>query len=164
MIRLAAGLCLAAGGAAATGLDDRAVSFGGLAYEIEAAPVFAGRRWPAKVGPGWEYGLDREGSQNGWDLVPVAIDIASDRITVAYPADETGIFPDLAFNGYVLDFLTDCVLFEGAAPDPANSTVTLAEGDVFTRGSALYIDMGGQPYGPDTILSILVKVADCPLS
>lgn len=167
MRQAAAGLCLSvifAGIADARGLDDRNVSFGGLAYENEAAPLFAGQRWPSKVGPGWEYGLDREGAQNGWDLIPVAIDIATDRITLVYPNGESGVFPELEFNGYVLDFLTECVLFNGAELDDLNSTVTFEDDDLFTRGSALFIDVGGQAYGPDTIISIKVDVADCPLS
>ena len=150
--------------ATAEGLEDRNVAFGGLAYDDESAPVFQGQRWPARVGPGFEYGLEPEGAQNGWDLIPVAIDISADRITLAYPAAEPGIFPELAFNGYVLDFLTDCVLFDGARLDTENSTVTFEEDDLFTRGAALYIDVGGQAYGPDTIISVLVDVADCPLS
>ena len=155
---------IAAGPVGARGLEERNVTFGGLAFDDEAAPIFAGNRWPSTVGPGWEYGLDPEGAQNGWDLIPVAIDISADRITLVYPDAEVGVFPELVFNGYVLDFLTECVLFNGAALDPVNSTVSFTEDDIYTKGSALYIDVGGQRYGPDTIISILVDVADCPLS
>lgn len=167
--RLALGLVLAlttlpASPALADGLEGRNVTFGGLAYDDEKAPIFAGQRWPAQVGPGFEYGLQPEGAQNGWDLIPVAIDISANRITLAYPNIEQGEFPVLEFNGYVLDFLTECVLFNGAELDPDNSTVSFEEGDLFTRGSALYIDVGGQPFGPDTIISVVVDVADCPLS
>ena len=150
--------------ALAEGLDQRNVTFGGLAYEEEDAPLFAGQRWPSKVGPGWEYGLERAGAQHGWDLIPVAIDISAGRITLVYANGEEGVFPETAFNGYVLDFMTDCVLFNGAELDAANSTVTFEDNDIYTKGSALYIDVGGQSYGPDTIISILVDVADCPLS
>ena len=75
---------------------------------------------------GIEYGLEPEGPQNGLDIVPAIIDIRDQQIIVTYPDTVGGTFPEPEFNGYVLDFLTDCVLFIGAGQDLENSTVVLA--------------------------------------
>lgn len=165
-LALAAALAtgLAAGPAAADGLIGRAVTFGAIVWQDRAAPLFVGKRHPATVGPGVEYGLGPEGLQNGWDIVPAIVDISRNRIAITYPEGESGAFPQTAFNGYVLDFLVDCVLFTGAAPNPTLSTAALKPADVFTEGSKLYIDVGGQDFGPGTYFVIDVAVADCPMS
>jgi hypothetical protein len=75
-----------------------------------------------------------------------------------------GTFPAPEFNGYVLDFLTDCVLFNGAGQDLKNSTVVLADDAIFVEGSKLYVDMSGLDFGPQTFIVVNVDVADCPLS
>ncbi|MBI1417422.1 MAG: hypothetical protein GC146_09385 [Limimaricola sp.] len=163
MIRAAAALAiaLAAGPAAADGLMGRAVTFGAMVWQDRAAPLFSGERHPATVGPGVEYGLGPEGVQNGWDLVPSVVDISENRIAITYPDGEPGHFPEATFNGYILDFLVDCVLFTGAAPNPTLSTVALKPDDVFTEGSKLFINVGGQDYGPGTYIVVDVKVSDC---
>lgn len=164
MIRLALGFVIAATTAHAGGLMDRNVTFGALAYDDPDQPVFVGQRHAALVGPHIEYGLGPEGAQNGWDIVPAIIDIRDHRIIITYPQEVAGAFPQPVFNGYVLDFLTDCVLFNGAEQDLENSTVTLEDDAVFSEGSKLYLNMGGQPFGPQTFITISVDVADCPLS
>jgi len=111
-----------------------------------------------------EYGLGPEGSQNGWDIVPAIIDIRDRQVIVTYPDTVAGTFPEPEFNGYVLDFLTDCVLFNGAAQNVENSTVTLAEDAIFVEGSKLYVDMGGLTFGPELFVVVDVDVADCPMS
>lgn len=164
MIRLAALLIFAAQPLAAGGLMERTVTFGALAYDDWDAPIYVGERHPALVGPGIEYGLNPEGMQNGWDIVPSIIDIRDQQIIVTYPDTVAGTFPEAEFNGYVLDFLTDCVLFSGAAQDVENSTVELAKDAVFVEGSKLYVDMAGLDFGPQTFVVVSVDVADCPLS
>ncbi len=164
MIRLAAAIVLLGGGAAAGGLMERTVTFGALAYDDPDTPIFVGERHPAKVSDAIEYGLEPEGQQNGWDIVPAIVDIRDRQIVVTYPDTVFGTFPEPVFNGYVLDFLTECVLFNGAAQDIENSTVTLGDGAVFVEGSRLFVDMGGQDFGPDTFVVIDVDVADCPIS
>lgn len=163
MIRLAAFLILAAQIAAADGLLGRDVTFGALAYEEREAPIFVGARHPAKVSGAIEYGLGPEGSQNGWDIVPAIIDIRDHQIILTYPPGNEGIFPDLEFNGYVLDFLTECVLFEGAHQDLAQSTVALKEGAIFVEGSKLFVSLSDVVYGPTTFVVVDVEVADCPI-
>ncbi|SLN54160.1 hypothetical protein [Pseudooctadecabacter jejudonensis] len=158
-------LCALIGGAAhAGGLMDRTVTFGALAYDDPDAPIYVGERHPAQVGHGIEYGLGPEGSQNGWDIVPAIIDIRDRQIILTYPDTVSGEFPEPAFNGYVLDFLTECVLFNGAEQDIETSTVTLGEGAIFVEGARLFVDVGGLEYGPEVFVVVSVDVADCPLS
>jgi hypothetical protein len=160
---LALALLGPAGPVSAEGLMDRNVSFGALAYEDRAAPIFVGQRHPAKVSDGVEYGLGPEGPQNGWDIIPAIIDIRTDRIVITYPDIPQDSFPVLEFNGYVLDFLTECVLFNSAAQNVELSTEALSEDAVFSEISQLFIDMSGVTFGPDTFIVIDVDVAPCPL-
>jgi hypothetical protein len=159
-----AALLVTAQTAAAGGLMDRTVTFGTLAYDDVKAPIYEGERHAAVVSNAIEYGLGPEGEQNGWDIVPSIIDIRDAQVIVTYPDTVGGTFPVAEFNGYVLDFLTDCVLFNGASQDLENSTAVLREGAVFVEGSKLFVDLGGQDYGPQTFIVVNVDVADCPLS
>ncbi|WP_241962940.1 hypothetical protein [Thalassorhabdomicrobium marinisediminis] len=163
-MRLAAAVICCGQMAAAGGLMDRTVTFGALAYDQADAPIFVGDRHPAVVSDRIEYGLRPEGAQNGWDIVPAIIDIRDQQIIVTYPDTVGGQFPAPAFNGYVLDFLTECVLFNGAGQDQDNSTVTLADDAIFVEGSRLYVNMAGLDFGPQTFVVVDVDVADCPLS
>ena len=164
MIRLATAFILAAQSAAAGGLMDRTVTFGALAYDDIDAPIYVGERHPAVVTNSIEYGLGPEGVQNGWDIVPSIIDIRDQQIIVTYPDTVDGTFPEAGFNGYVLDFLTECVLFNGAGQDLENSTIVLDDDAIFVEGSKLYVDLGGQDFGPQTFIVVNVDVAECPLS
>jgi hypothetical protein len=164
VICLALSLIFAAQSVAAGGLMERTVTFGALAYDDAAVPIFVGERHPAVVTNGIEYGLGPEGVQNGWDVVPAIIDIRDQQIIVTYPDTVAGTFPTPEFNGYVLDFLTDCVLFNGAGQDLENSTVVLADDAIFVEGSKLYVNMSGLEFGPQTFIVVNVDVADCPLS
>lgn len=155
---------LFAGAAAAGGLMDRTVTFGALAYDDPETPIYVGQRHPAQVSNAIEYGLEPEGSQNGWDIVPAIIDIRDQQIIVTYPDTVAGTFPEPEFNGYVLDFLTECVLFNGAGQDLENSTVVLDDDAIFVEGSKLYVNMAGLQFGPQTFIVVNVDVADCPLS
>lgn len=164
MIRAALALTLAASGAGAEGLMGRDVTFGALAYEDRDAPIYIGDRHPARVSDQVEYGLGPEGVQNGWDIIPAIIDIRANQIVITYPDMIPGQFPEIAFNGYVLDFLTECVLFNGAEQNLDLSTEPLTDGAVFTEISQLYIDMSGVTFGPETFIVIDLDVAPCPLS
>jgi len=164
LIRLATAFILAAQSAAAGGLMDRTVTFGALAYDDIDAPIYVGERHPAVVTNSIEYGLGPEGVQNGWDIVPSIIDIRDQQIIVTYPDTVDGTFPEAGFNGYVLDFLTECVLFNGAGQDLENSTIVLDDDAIFVEGSKLYVDLGGQDFGPQTFIVVNVDVAECPLS
>lgn len=157
-------LLVTAQAAHAGGLMDRTVTFGALAYDDPETPIYVGDRHPAQVSRAIEYGLGPEGTQNGWDIVPAIIDIRDQQIIVTYPETVGGTFPKPEFNGYVLDFLTECVLFNGAGQDLENSTVVLEDDAIFVEGSKLYVDMGGLDFGPELFVVVNVDVADCPLS
>ena len=57
---------------------------------------------------------------------------ATKRIVITYPDVPVDTFPVLEFNGYVLDFLTECVLFNGAWQNLELSTEPLPEDGIFT--------------------------------
>lgn len=164
MIKTAAALICCGQMAAAGGLMDRNVTFGALAYDDLETPIYVGERHPARVSQAIEYGLGPEGMQNGWDIVPAIIDIRNAKVIITYPETVSGTFPAPKFNGYVLDFLTECVLFNGASQDIENSTITLAQGSIFVDGARLYVNLAGQDFGPETFVVVDVDVADCPLS
>lgn len=164
MIRAAIALLLSAQAASAGGLLERTVTFGALAYDDRDAPIYVGDRHAAVVSNVIEYGLQPEGTQNGWDIVPAIIDIRDAQVIVTYPDTVGGTFPVAEFNGYVLDFLTDCVLFNGAGQNLENSTVVLDDDAIFVEGAQLYVDLSGQDFGPQTFIVVDVDVADCPLS
>jgi len=164
IITLCAPMILCGHVADAGGLLGRTVTFGALAYDDADTPIYVGERHAAIVSDSIEFGLGPEGAQNGWDIVPSIIDIRDSQVIVTYPDTGSGTFPKAGFNGYVLDFLTDCVLFSGAEQDLENSTALLTQGGVFVEGAKLYVDLGGQNYGPETFIVVNVDVTDCPLS
>jgi len=159
----ALGLVALADPAWAEGLMGRDVTFGTRAWEERETPIFVGRRHPARVSDAVEYGLGPEGGQNGWDVIPAIIDIRARSIVITYPEMPAARFPVLDFNGYVLDFLTDCVLFDGVAQNMDRSTEPLSNGALFTEGGRLFIDMSGVTFGPETRVVIGVDVTPCPL-
>lgn len=159
------GLVLAAalaGPAAAEGtLEGRLVTFTVETWEDPEAPLLQARGRTVMVGKGVEFGLEPEGLISGLDVVPVTVEIGPTRIELSYPRG-IGRFYEAAFNGYVLRFETDCALFDAVAIDPAGTTMKVT--DVRAEVGALYINVSGLGYGPDSRLALDVTVADCPLS
>jgi hypothetical protein len=161
MIRglLLAGL-IAAPAAGGT-LEGRLVTFTVETWDDRAAPLLVARGRTVTVGRGTEFGLGPEGFTGGLDVVPVTVEIAPSRIELSYPAG-IGRFYEARFNGYVLRFVTDCALFEKVAIDPAGTTMKVT--DVWSEAGALYINVSGLGYGPQSTLALDLAVADCPLS
>jgi hypothetical protein len=161
MIRglLLAGL-IAAPAAGGT-LEGRLVTFTVETWDDRAAPLLVARGRTVTVGRGTEFGLGPEGFTGGLDVVPVTVEIAPSRIELSYPAG-IGRFYEARFNGYVLRFETDCALFEKVAIDPAGTTMKVTE--VWAETGALYINVSGLGYGPESRLALDLEVADCPLS
>jgi hypothetical protein len=161
MIRglLLAGL-IAAPAAGGT-LEGRLVTFTVETWDDRAAPLLVARGRTVTVGRGTEFGLGPEGFTGGLDVVPVTVEIAPSRIEPSYPAG-IGRFYEARFNGYVLRFETDCALFEKVAIDPAGTTMKVTE--VWAETGALYINVSGLGYGPESRLALDLEVADCPLS
>ena len=142
-------------------LDGRLVTFTVETWDDREAPLFVARGRTVAVGRGTEFDLGPEGFTGGLDVVPVAVEIGPTRIELSYPKG-IGRFYEAKFNGYVLRFETDCALFEHVAVDPAATTMKVTE--VWAETGALYINVSGLGYGPQSRLALDLEVADCPLS
>lgn len=145
-------------------LDGRIVTFRVLAYDDAAAPLFDGRGQTVKVSDAVEFGLGPEGAQNGLDVIPVQVNISDTRIEVRYDGADEAEPLRAVFNGYVLSFDTECVLFEGAKVDAAASTLALTDADVTWDRGVLFINMAGLPYVTGSRFAVDLEVTDCPLS
>lgn len=165
-MRLALALTLLAAPALAQGtLEGRVVTLGGLAYDDPAAPLAVVPGRTVTVGQGVEFGIPAQRLDNGLGVVAVQVEITPSRIELTYPPPAgTGDFLVSAFNGYVLSFETDCVLFDAIAVDRAFTTLPVDDGDIFADRGTLYINVAGLRYGPEARLAVDLSVADCPLS
>ncbi len=160
ILRALAAMVLAAPVAAGT-LEGRLVTFTVETWDDREAPLLVARGRTVTVGQGVEFGLDREGFTGGLDVVPVDVEIGPTRIELSYPKG-IGRFYEAQFNGYVLRFETDCALFEKVAVDQEATTMKVTE--VWAETGALYINVSGLGYGPQSKLALDLEVADCPLS
>lgn len=161
MIRWAVLVCCVATPLAAGTLEGRLVTFTVETWDQRETPLLVARGRTVTVGQGVEFGLEPEGFTGGLDVVPVTVEIGPTRIELSYPKG-IGRFYDSTFNGYVLRFETECALFENAAIDPAGTTMKVTE--VWAEAGALYINVSGLGYGPESTLALDLEVADCPLS
>lgn len=145
-------------------LDGRIVTFRVLAYDDPALPLFDGQGQTVEVSDVVEFGLGPEGEQNGLDVIPVQVNISDRRVEVLYegPVEATPL--RARFNGYVLSFDTDCVLFEGARVDPAATTVALSDADITWDKGTLFINVVGARYVNGSRFAVDLDVTDCPLS
>ncbi len=159
VLSLVPGLALAEQG----GLTGRTVLFSVLTYDDPAVPIFIGRDYAAKVVAGPEFGMVREGTE-GFDVVPVLVDLSDQRIDLSYAQTPTGQFASAAFNGYVLTFPTDCVLIGGARIDPATTTLPLTNASLILTPNSLSINVAGLSFDQSTRIGLKVSVMDCPLS
>lgn len=164
MIRLAALIWLAASPALTeTTLQGRLVTFNVLTYDDPAKPYLQAQGRTVQVGDGIEFGLEPEGIINGLQVVPVTVQIGPQRIEVEFKRG-TGVLFDAAFNGYVLRFETDCVLFEGVTIDTQFTTMPLTRAAIHTERGALFINMSGMAYSPGNRFGLNLQVGDCALS
>ena len=145
------------------GLEGRSVTFNILTYDHPELPLFDGKRHPAIVGDGVEFGLGPEGAQNGIDVVPVQIDVSARRIEFSYAATLPGGFMAAEFNGYVLRFPTECVLLTGAALVPEGTTLGLKPEDLRVEPQALYLNVAGLTFDREDRITVAVDVMDCPI-
>lgn len=146
---------------AAGTLEGRLVTFTVETWDDRAAPLLVARGRTVAVGQGTEFGLGPEGFTGGLEVVPVAVEIGPNRIELSYPRG-IGRFYQARFNGYVLRFETECALFDKVAIDPVGTTMKVTE--VWAETGALFINVSGLGYGPDSRLALDIEVADCPLS
>ncbi len=144
-------------------LRDRIVTFSVLSYDDPAKPIFKGAGQTVTVGDGVEFGLNPGGPQNGVDVAPVRVDIGPQRIEVQF-RQPMGRLLAATFNGYVLEFATDCALFDAAHVDVAATTLPITDDDIAVHGGTLYINVQGLPFTSRSRFAIDLTVADCPLS
>lgn len=144
-------------------LEGRLVTLNVLTYDDPAAPLLESRGRTVKVGHGVEFGMGPEGGQNGFDVVPVQVQIGASRIELSY-GREAGAFWPATFNGYVLRFQADCVVFTAARIDRSFTTMPIADNAIRLTADALFINVSGLNYGPDERLGLDLQVADCTLS
>ena len=107
--------------------------------------------------------MAREG-RAGLDVVPVLIDVSRNRIRFSYAGNPPGFFADAQFNGYVLQFLTECTLILGASVEAKGTTLPLDNKALTIDPQSLGINVAGHAYGPDDTITVNLDVADCPLS
>lgn len=148
--------------AGAGSLDGRTVTLNTETTSEDGALVFRSRGRTVTVGGPVEFALLPEGGLNGFDVVPVEVDIGANRIEFSYGM-ERGRFWDAPFNGYVLRFEVDCALFEGFAIDEAFTTMPVTPAHIRTEGGALFIDVADMEYGPEARLALDFKVSACLL-
>jgi hypothetical protein len=156
-------LLLATPACADTTLRDRIVTFSVLSYDDPAKPIFEGAGQTVIVGDGVEFGLNPGGPQNGVDVAPVQVDIGPNRVEVRF-TQAMGQLLEATFNGYVLEFATDCALFDDAHVDAAATTLPINDDDIAVHGGTLYINVQGLPFTNRSRFAIDLTVADCPLS
>lgn len=159
LLALALALPASAGGT----LEGRTVTLNVLTYDDPAAPILESRGRTVTVGEGVEFGMGPEFRTPGFDVVPVQVQIGPARIEFSYGEAEGEFWP-ARFNGYVLRFEADCVLFDGWRIDRAATTLPIVEADITSDGRALFINVQGDRYGPDVRLAVDLSVTDCPLS
>ncbi|MFN4153964.1 MAG: hypothetical protein ACK4HF_04880 [Paracoccaceae bacterium] len=143
-------------------LEGRIVTLNSEIWNDDVTPFFATRGRTVTVGGLVEFELLPEGAVNGFDVVPVEVDISATRIEFSY-GTARGIFWDAPFNGYVLRFEVECALFDGFAIDADFTTMPVTPAHIRTEGGALFIDVAGMDYGPQARLALDFRVSDCLL-
>jgi hypothetical protein len=144
-------------------LRDRIVTFSVLAYDDPLQPIYEGSGQTVTVGDGVEFGVNPGYPQNGVDVAPVQVDIGPTRVEVQF-TEPSGYLLEAAFNGYVLEFATDCALFEGVQVDAGFTNMPITDADVAVRGGTLQVNVAGHSFTDDSRFAIDLQVADCPLS
>jgi hypothetical protein len=144
-------------------LAGRTVTLSTLTYDDPARPLYVGQGETVIVTDAVEFGLDREGVQNGLDVVPVRINIDARRIEFDYSGTDPGLFATADFNGYILTFEVDCTLFTGASIDREFSTLPLAKDALSFSRDTLRINGSGLAYDRKSRFAVDLEVTDCPL-
>lgn len=145
-------------------LEGRSVTLRVLTYDIPEDPWFEGQGQTVSVGAMVEFGLELEGAQNGLDVVPVQVNVSARRIELSYHATPPGAFVPARFNGYELQFDTDCALFDAASLDREKTTLPLDDNALTMRGGSLFINVQGLEYDQSSRIAVDLSVADCPMS
>ncbi len=156
-------LCAAAP-ATADSLLGRTAAFSVLAYDDPERPRYQGVIHTETITDAIEFGLQPEGVQNGLDVVPVTVDIGANRIEIDFSPSPPGVVADAAFNGYVLSFMPECLIFNRAQVDTSATTLPVDDSDITMTGRTLYVNLEGLAYESTSHVSIELDVTDCPLT
>ena len=161
-LALALALC-GAPALADSGLLGRSVVFSVETWDDPATPYLQSSAYRATVGPGPEFGLAPE-TNGQLFVVPVLIDIGADRIDISFKNIDPGYFYDAEFNGYILTFEADCVLFTRAILDDKATTLPLEKDAVEVTPQAVRVNVAGLYHDETTTIGVELDVQDCPLS
>lgn len=143
-------------------LIGRSVALAVQVYNDPAKPLFYGRLHLRAIGDGVEFDLDREGPQNGLDVIPVFIDVRARSIVIDYsPTPATELFP-AKFNGYVIEFETECDLLRGARIDWEGTNLPVAADALTVEADMLHVNLEGLPVAPSSRVEIDLDLGDCP--
>lgn len=145
------------------GLWGRVVQFNVVVWDDPERPITHSRDFIATVGDGPEFNLGPEPAPP-FVIVPVRIDVTAKSILFDYRGNEPGGFAEATFNGFVLKFVADCVLIEGASVNQDVTTLPITDADLLIEPQRLGANVAGLSYGPNDVLMIDVDTTDCPLS
>ena len=133
-----------------------------VTYDDPANPRLESLVYSAIIGPGAEFGLDREGHPF-IDIVPVSIDISDIGVSFSYAVTEAkGGFTPAVFNGYILT-IAPCA--EMAEPRLVNATdIALSPDRIHAENNRLFINVAALSYQPSTRFDIAFQTRACPVS
>ena len=133
-----------------------------VTYNDPENPLLESLVYSAIIGPGAEFGLDREGHPF-LDVVPVSIDISDTGVSFSYAVTEAkGGFTPAVFNGYILT-IAPCA--EMADPRLVSATdIALSPDRIRAGNNQLFINVEGLSFQPSTRFDIAFETRACPVS
>jgi hypothetical protein len=142
-------------------LMGRTVEFSVQTYDDPENPYFAGQVHSTVVSEGIEFGLGREGIQNELDVVPVLVNIGKSSVEISYSISDPGELASAKFNGYIINFITECELLGRARIDPTVTNVEIDNKRISNDGTTLSVDVSGLRYNRESRISVSLEVQDC---
>jgi len=133
-----------------------------VTYDDPATPMLESQIYSAVIGPGPEFGLDREGHPF-IDVVPVSIDIGDTGVSFSYAVtDEKGGFTPAVFNGYILTIAPCAQMAEPRLVGAID--IALTPDRIAAEDNQLFINVQGLSFQPSTRIDIAFETRDCPVS
>ena len=143
-------------------LMGRTVEFSIQTYDDPDKPYFSGRVHSAIVSEGIEFGLGREGAQNELDVVPILVNIGAGSVEISYSIADPGELASARFNGYIIEFLSDCELLGRAGIDQTATNVEIDNKRVSHDANTLMVDVSGLRHYRESKITVKLAVLDCP--
>jgi len=146
-------------------LMGRTVSLQVITYDDPSHPAFSSATHTARVIEGIEFGLARQGGQGDIDVVPLLVNIGANRIELNYSVSNVaqGSFSTAIFNGYVLNFSTDCDLFGRAHINEDLTNLPLTNDNISSGHGVLLVNVSGMQYTRQSRIVLNLDVNDCPI-